>query len=410
MMNKVLVVVWNNFTHDKRVMNISNSLVKNDYSVNVVAAKSKKGLKPHEKKAYKIHRIPLFSSIYSKLEDTPSNYNKMQSSSISFTKKIKNNKLRKIITAFLNWAGFNIGVLVKGLIIKPDIIYANDLDTLTVSFFLARIFKAKLIFDSHELWLYGNKYCSSTKIHQLLWKQIQKKLIHKPDKVIVTTSYRKKVLSEQYQLYNIDVIQNCPNHQPVEAHNLFRMEYEIPEDNVIILYQGLLAGKRGIFSIVDALNDLENISVIFMGMGEDKTKLKEYISMKHMNNRAFVKDAVSPDELLKYTSSADIGIQLLFNTDINHYSTISNKLLEYFMAGLAIVASDFPEIRRILTENENGLVVDPSDILQIKNAITKLVKDKKLLQKFKENSKVNRYKYTWENEEKKLLSIVRGLK
>jgi len=407
---KILVAVWNNFTHDKRVMNISNSLVKAGYHVDVVASKSKKGLKLFEQNSYTVHRIPLFSSLYSKLENSNKRLEKNNSTLRSFRTQIKNNKLRTIITAFLNWLGFNIGLFFKGLRIKPKIIYANDLDTLTISYFLAKIFRAKLIFDSHELWLYGNKYCNSTKLHKLLWKYIQRKLINKTDKVIVTTNYRKDTLSEQYNFKNIEVVQNCPNFQPVEAHNFFRQEYKISSDRVIILYQGLLAKKRGIFSIVDALEDLDNISIIFMGMGEDKLSLEEYVADKNLENKVFIKDAVKPYELIKYTSSADIGIQLLFNTDINHYSTISNKLLEYIMAGLAIVGSDFPEIRKILDENENGIVVDPSDTEQIREAIVKLVNDKELLKIYKENSKKNRHKYTWENEEKKLLSIVRRLK
>lgn len=407
-MSKILVVVWNNFTHDKRVMNISQSLVKNSNQVDVVASKSKKGLKLCEQYDYRVYRIPLFSSLYSKLDNSViEKQNKKASTSLK--ELIKNNKLRKIITAFLNWAGFNLGVLIKGLRINPDIIYANDLDTLTVSFLLAKLLKTKLIFDSHELWLFGNKFKNSTKLHQLLWIYLQKKLITKPDIVIVTTNYRKEFLKKQYTLENVHVIRNCPIYHAVDAHDLFRKEYGISSDRMIILYQGLLSKKRGIFTIVDVVKKIEDCTMIFMGMGEDKIKLKRYIEQKHLNHKVIVKDAVPPDKLLDYTSSADIGIQLLFNTDINHYSTISNKLLEYIMAGIAVIASDFPEIRKIVAESEIGFVVDPENKEQISEAIVKLVTDKVLLGSYKLNSRENRYKYTWEEEEKVLLKIFRGI-
>jgi len=403
---KVLIIVWNNFTHDKRVMNISDSLVNNEYKVTVIAAKEQKGLSLFEQKGYRIFRIPLFSSLYSLQNKFEINGLKQQGKKrYSIKSFLKNNRLRKMITAFLNWAGFNFGVLSKGLFLKPDIIHANDLDTLTVGYILSKLLKTKLIFDSHELWLLGNKYDHSSKLRKWWWRFIQKKLISEVDKLIVTTEYRGELLKKQYNLKNINVIHNCPKYVEVKKSDVLRQEYGIPTDNVILLYQGLLTEKRGIFAIVDAIKSIGKVITIFMGMGNDKKKLEEYIVEKQLEGRMFVKDAVAPNELQKYTSSADIGLQLLYNTDINHYSTISNKLLEYFMAGLAIVASDFPEINKIITENNNGIVVDPENKVQIRKAITKLVTNRDLLESFKLNSKNNRHKYTWEEEEKVLLRI-----
>lgn len=408
-MKKVLIVVWNNFTNDKRVMNISSSLSNNNFAVSVIAAKEQRKVLLFEKKEYLVFRIPLFSSLYSKHSKNVSDSQKMSGSSFSFKTKIKNNRFRKMITAFLNWAGFNCGVFFRGLILKPDIIYANDLDTLTVCFLLSRILKTKLIFDSHELWLYGNKYENSTDLHKWWWRLIQRKLIFIVDRIIVTTKYRSDVIKKQYNLNKVYVIQNCPTYVNVKSCNFLRLEFNIPANNLIILYQGLLTRKRGIFSIVDVVENMNNVTTVFMGMGNDKLELKKYIDEKHLGESVFVKDAVVPAELLKYTSSADIGLQLLHNTDINHYSTISNKLFEYIMAGIAVIGSDFPEIRKIVTENEIGLLVDPKNTDEIRSAILKMVNDREFLESCKLNSKNNRHKYTWEEEEKKLLRIVREL-
>ena len=64
-------------------------------------------------------------------------------------------------------------------------------------------------------------------------------------------------------------------------------------------------------------------------------------------------------ELLAWTASADIGVQPIRNTCLNHLSTDSNKLFEYAMAGLPVVASDFPEIRRVVAAHDIGLLFDP---------------------------------------------------
>lgn len=405
MVPKALVLVWNNFTNDKRVMNISSSLVNFDYQVRVIAVKEYQGLPTYQRKDYTVIRIPLFSALYSRKRKIIPKISKNETIS-SFLQSLKNNPLRIIITVFLNWITFNIGAMYKGLLYHPDLVYANDLDTLTIGYVIARICQAKLIYDSHEIWLQGNKYDSASWLRKKWWIFIEKRLIKKANTVIVTTGYRADYLKKYYLLDDVEVIRNCPSFENVQSSTLLRDEFSIKDNQIILLYQGLLMKKRGIFSIVDAIIDIPNVSVIFMGMGKDIQKLLSYIHEKGISDRAFVKDAVSPEELLAYTASADIGLQLLDNSGINHFSTISNKLFEYIMAGLAIVASDFPEIRNIVVNNDLGFVVNSEDVEEISKCIKDLTDNHKLLEQCKSNAIKVRLKYTWEHEEKQLYAII----
>jgi len=396
-MKKALILVNNNFLNDNRVLNISNTFYEAGYRTYVIAAKYYKGLPVCSRDKFKIYRIPLFSSLYSlqpQKKDFKNTHNLQRKNRIF--NEIKYNKLRLYIVRFFNWFLFNLGTFIIGLMIKPDIIYANDLDTLTVGYLTGKILKKRIIFDSHELWLYGYRYQRSSAFHRRLWRIIQKKLIGKVDAIITTTDMRASILSEQYNLPEINVVRNCPHYK------------EFDDDAIILLYQGLIHKRRGIFTIVDAIEAVNNVALIFMGMGEDMDNLYDYINKKKLEDRIFIKDAVPPQELLKYTSSADIGLQLLQNTDINHYSTISNKIFEYIMAGLAIIASDFPEIRKIISGDELGFVVDPDNPNEIRSAIVKLVNNREDLEKCKKNARKYRHKYTWEQEEKKLLKIIKN--
>lgn len=51
-------------------------------------------------------------------------------------------------------------------------------------------------------------------------------------------------------------------------------------------------------------------------------------------------------ELPKYTKNGYIGFQVLNNVCFNHYSASSNKLFEYMMSQVPVVACNFPEIDR----------------------------------------------------------------
>ena len=77
------------------------------------------------------------------------------------------------------------------------------------------------------------------------------------------------------------------------------------------------------------------------------------------------------------------------------------------MAELAIIASDFPEIRKIVLGNELGLVVDPSDNNEIKKTIEKLIKNPELIRNYKSNSRSVKSIFSWEIEEKKLFNLLK---
>lgn len=400
-MKKIAILVFNNFTHDKRVMNIATHFYEKNYQTSVFAAKTIKELKSKDYKGYNIFRISLLSSLMAtphKKTQNSRSFNGIKSSpKYSFYHNhIRNNILKMHIIDGINEFVYSVAVIVRILLLKPEILYCNDLDTLLPGFIAARLLKSRLIFDSHELFLFGAKYEQSFRLKKYFWNFLQKKLIHKADAVIVTTKYRAEILKNQYDLDKVYVLQNCPKYDPIGPHDLFREEYSLPKENTILLYQGGLTAARGIFELVDIVSEIGKVNLIFMGMGKDKQKLKDYIRDMGLTDKIFVKDAVDPEILLQYTSSADIGLQLLKNVNLNHYSTISNKIFEYIMSGIAIIASDFPEIKNILEKCNIGYCIDPEDKKGIRSLIENLASDKKLLEKFKRNSIKSRVNYSWE--------------
>ena len=66
-------------------------------------------------------------------------------------------------------------------------------------------------------------------------------------------------------------------------------------------------------------------------------------------------------ELPKYTRNAYLGFQVLNNMNFNHYSASSNKLFEYMMAGVPVIACSFPEIQKVVETEKVGICVDSHD-------------------------------------------------
>ena len=110
-------------------------------------------------------------------------------------------------------------------------------------------------------------------------------------------------------------------------------------------------------------------------------------------------------ELPYYTASADIGVQPIENTCLNHFTTDSNKLFEYVVAGLPVVASGLPEIGKVVRKHDLGLLTVPGDTASLVGALQTLVSDSTLRARFAENARIAARQLNWEEQEEALVKL-----
>lgn len=79
------------------------------------------------------------------------------------------------------------------------------------------------------------------------------------------------------------------------------------------------------------------------------------------------------------------------------------------MAHVPVVASEFPEIKQVVQENQIGVTIDPHDSQNIANAVNTLLLDKELYRKYKNNTLEAKKIYNWQNEKVKLLDVYHNL-
>lgn len=71
--------------------------------------------------------------------------------------------------------------------------------------------------------------------------------------------------------------------------------------------------------------------------------------------------------------AADVGVVVFRATDRNNYYATPTKLFDYLVSGVPVVASDFPEMRRLVAEVGGRVTCDPGDPAALGRAIDRLL-------------------------------------
>jgi glycosyltransferase involved in cell wall biosynthesis len=294
---------------------------------------------------------------------------------------------------------------------KPyDIYHANDLNTLPVAWWAARRSGAKLVYDSHELYVERNRKNTASRVGKFLLSQLESFLIRRTDAVITVNESIADELSRRYRIRTPTVVMNTPSRtfHPVNRNvTSLRESLGIKSDYRLLLYAGLITFNRGLENLIQSLVYLPDCHLVFMGYGNDEYKkhLLELTRRIGVESRVSFFGPVPPDEVTIYAASADLGVAPIENACLSYYYCSPNKVFEYIQAGLAVVASDFPELRRVIHQHDIGYTFNPDDPRDISRAVNYIFENPEHWQRMKQNTLTASQYYNWENESKKLLNL-----
>jgi glycosyltransferase involved in cell wall biosynthesis len=424
MSKRVGMFVWNHFTNDARVLRECTALSEAGYEVDLICIHDPKdpSLPMFEQRnnrfrVFRLRRYPVLLEIMQKVYRY-SLQNKLFGAFclilwglLVYTAPIPVIALTLVALLLLKtkvrvlWVR---GSLILRMIIKGhrgnyDIYHSNDLNTLPQGWISAkwRLKPKKLIYDSHEV------QTSRTGYNSPIHGKLEAFLIKRIDEMIVENHTRAKYNEDLYGFYP-HVVHNYPFKQQanneVEKIDLHEV-LNLPEDEKILLYQGGIQTGRGLDKLIKAVPDFNEGTVVLIGDGKIKNELQAMVKEMNLENKVKFLPKVPLADLPKYTRNGYLGFQVLNNVCFNHYSASSNKLFEYMMAGVPVVACDFPEIKRVVEGDHTGLTIDSHDPKQIAEAVNTLLADKKIRQQFSENSKKASGKYNWESEKSRFLEI-----
>lgn len=316
--------------------------------------------------------------------------------------QIKRISLFNIQHRIILYLYYFIYVLVFILLNRPSMVNIHTLEFLPV-LLIAKIFKIKIIYDPHEL---ETEKINLKGLRKKLSKWLEYLLIKKVDHIFVVSENIADWYKNAYNIPSPTVLFNAPPKAHVKKTNYFKDTFNLRDDQIIMLYQGVFESQRGVNILLEAFKKRTNdkIVIIFMGYGDLEREI-QFVSKSY--NNIFFHKAVPSNELLSYTASADIGVVFINNNCLNHYYCMPNKLFEYAMAGLPVIVSNVKEISEFVKKNEMGIILKSYAVEDLSHIIDKLLSID--FSTLSQNSRKAALKNSWERQEEKMKKVYQNI-
>lgn len=290
-----------------------------------------------------------------------------------------------------------------------DVVVAHDLPMLAVGRTLAAEFGARLVYDSHEL--YSEQEFSRGQ--QRSWAAIEQRHIQACDRVITVNPSIARELETRYGLKEVQVIHNAERVGPLAPRSWYlHTRFGIPREHQVLLYQGGFSAGRNLPELVQGLALVQSprVHLVMLGEGQLGQSMQRLIDHKGLHKRVHLHPAVPQAELLAITAAADAGVIPYQAICLNNYYCTPNKLFEFIAAGLPILASDLPELRRLVTGNGIGRVADLGTAAQLACAIDGFFSDNERLQVWRSRLTLVREELSWQREGERFKGIYEELR
>ena len=317
-------------------------------------------------------------------------------------------------TRFRRWALFKaVSLFIRSTLLllrtPADVYHVHDCTALPACYIAARLRRKPLIFHAHELPL------SELDVPHRRWLRILLTpfLAHMLSRCaggIGASPFYEKVLRVRYHLTKVILLRNVAPFQRVEKNDRLRLRLGLDPSVRIALYQGNIQADRRLDIMVRAAAFLEeNIVVVLMGTGIEPTisELKALIANEGLSDRVKILPPVPYEELLDWTSSADIGLTLIpQDGTLNMRTCLPNKLFEYLMAGLPVLTSPMEAVAPLVSSFDVGqtlLSLAPEDLSA---AINAMVRDAAGLARMHQNALNAAWsEFNWEKESLALIRL-----
>ena len=296
---------------------------------------------------------------------------------------------------------YNIRLFFYLLFKRFDIVNAVDLDSLLPAYLISNWKGKPCVYDAHEYFTETPEVVRRPLIKKL-WERLADFVIPKLTHCYTVGPALAKIMGERYGV-KFGVIRNLPFPQE-------EMAQPSESQPLTLLYQGALNEGRGLFEVIQAMEELKYVHLWIAGEGDLSEFLREEVDLRWLKDQIKFLGYLQPEELKEVTLKAHVGLNLLENKGQSYYYSLANKAFDYVQATLPSIHMNFPEYAALNEQYNVFELIDDLEIQTIIDAVESLLSDRENYSRLRTNCMIARSELNWDKEKDALLAIYENVK
>ncbi|HKJ13071.1 MAG TPA: glycosyltransferase [Ornithinimicrobium sp.] len=300
---------------------------------------------------------------------------------------------------------------------RPHVVHACDGNTLAPAMALSAVTGAKVVYDSHELWLRRNVR-PDRPVAPWVEAAIEWAGVRWADGVITVSPSIATWLRRRYRLpVEPALVRNAPltaarvhrggveDEGEAEAPVSLRDRAGLGADAQVVAYAGRMTTARGLEETLAALALLPSrVHLVLLGYGEP-----DYLATLHahaaelgLQRRIHVVAAVQPGDVPAVLSTADVSVVIVRPVCLSYRFSLPNKVFESIHAGVPVVAADLPDLASLVRRYGVGEVVDVSSPSRLAEVIAAVLERP---EPYRRAAASASHEISWAGEARRLLGL-----
>ena len=254
-------------------------------------------------------------------------------------------------------------------------------------------------------WKKGNDFVLKHEYGQFEDSKMEKEL-SKLDLILPETDIITDLYSDFYHLKNCKTMTNF---RIIDSSLLYENKKDISDKNIHLLYLSRLVAEKGIFDLINAVNNLNSkgyhfvLDIFGQNYFSDEEN-KRFQSLLKNNQDILYKGTVSFEEVIPLMQKYDV---FCFPTICPQEGT-PGVVVEALISGTPILSSRFPQSANLLTERSDSLIFDFGDESDLERKL-EMLNNSQLLETITLGARNSGKRFLYENNKETLFKYIFGV-